>query len=220
MQRFSFVALLIAAAAFAAVAAHAGDLGQSPAPAASAAYDPAALPSGDLGDSIKLGREIIMNTQQMMPGYVRAKFECASCHVDGGTVPKGGSFIGTASYFPQYNRRANRIITLQDRLAECFLYSMNGRPPNYASKANGRTRRPISRGFRAERRCSRRRRRRIVLSNRCPPLRRTSRTARRSTSSSVRCAIRPAAPASPVHFRRCGATRPSTTVPGWRTSIV
>ncbi len=134
VQRLSFVTLLIVATAFAAVAAHAGDLGQPPAPAASAAYDPAALPSGDLGDSIKLGREIVMNTQQTMKGYVRAKLECASCHLDGGTVAKGGSFMGTAAYFPQYNKRSNRIITLQDRLAECFLYSMNGRPPNYASK--------------------------------------------------------------------------------------
>ncbi|HTA38547.1 MAG TPA: c-type cytochrome [Candidatus Acidoferrales bacterium] len=134
MLRFSFVALLFAAVGFAAVAAHAGDLGASPPPSASAAYDAASLPPGDLGASIKLGREIVMNTQQAMKGYVRAKLDCAACHLDGGTVAKGGSFMGTAAYFPQYNKRSNRIITLQDRLAECFLYSMNGRPPNYASK--------------------------------------------------------------------------------------
>jgi thiosulfate dehydrogenase len=134
MQRHAFVALLILAAAFAAVSAHAGDLGQTPAPAATAAYDPATLPAGDLGNSIKLGREIVMNTQVVMKGYVRANLQCASCHLEGGTAAKGGSFMGTAAYFPQYNKRSNRIITLHDRLAECFLYSMNGRPPNYASK--------------------------------------------------------------------------------------
>lgn len=47
---------------------------------------------------------------------------------------KGGSFVGTDAYFPQYNKRSHRVITLHDRLAECFLYSMNGRPPNMASK--------------------------------------------------------------------------------------
>jgi thiosulfate dehydrogenase len=134
MQRYAFVALLVAATAFAAVAAHADDLGASPAPGATAAYDPTALPSGDLGDSIRLGREIVMNTQQTMKGYVVAKLNCAACHIDGGTRAKGGSFVGTAAYFPQYNKRSNRIIALQDRLAECFLYSMNGRPPPYASK--------------------------------------------------------------------------------------
>ena len=134
MQRYPLVALLILAAAFAAISAHAGDLGQTPAPAATAAYDPAALPAGDLGTSIEFGREIVMNTQQTMKGYVRAKLECSACHIDGGTKPMGGSFVGTAAYFPQYNKRSKRIIALQDRLAECFLYSMNGRPPNYASK--------------------------------------------------------------------------------------
>ena len=28
--------------------------------------------------------------------------------------------------FPQWNSRAHRVIALQDRIAECFLYSMNG----------------------------------------------------------------------------------------------
>jgi thiosulfate dehydrogenase len=133
-QRYAFVALLVAATVFAAVAAHAGDLATPAVRGANAAYDPTQLPPGDLGDSIKLGREIVMNTQQVMKGYVGAKLECASCHLDGGTLPKGGSFVGTAAYFPQYNKRSNRIISLQDRLAECFLYSMNGRPPNYASR--------------------------------------------------------------------------------------
>jgi thiosulfate dehydrogenase len=130
----TLVALLFCTIVFAGFAARAGDMGSAPNPAATPVYDPSALPSGSLGDSIKLGRAIITNTQNVMKGYVRAKLECASCHVDGGTKLKGGSFIGTAAYFPQYNRRANRIITLHDRLAECFLYSMNGRPPNLASK--------------------------------------------------------------------------------------
>ena len=70
-----------------------------------------------------------------MKGYVRAKMTCAACHLDAGTKPKGGSFIGTYGRFPQWNKRSHRIIALQDRLAECFLYSMNGRPPAYDSPA-------------------------------------------------------------------------------------
>jgi thiosulfate dehydrogenase len=130
----AFVALLFCAVAFAGFAARAGDMSPAPAVAATPAYDAAALPGGELGDSIKYGRAIIMDTQTVMKGYVRAKLECSSCHIDGGTKPMGGSFVGTAAYFPQYNKRAKRIIALQDRLAECFLYSMNGRPPDLASK--------------------------------------------------------------------------------------
>jgi len=69
-----------------------------------------------------------------MRGYVRADLTCADCHIAAGMLPRGGSFIGTYARFPQWNRRAHRVIALQDRIAECFLYSMNGKAPAYDSK--------------------------------------------------------------------------------------
>ncbi|HEY5426589.1 MAG TPA: c-type cytochrome [Candidatus Tumulicola sp.] len=98
------------------------------------AYDPKALPTGPVGQSIAYGHDIIVDTPHLMKGYVRADMSCEACHVAAGTKARGGSFVGTYATFPQWNRRAHRVITLQDRLAECFLYSMNGRPPAYASK--------------------------------------------------------------------------------------
>lgn len=98
-------------------------------------YDPQALPSGPVGSSIEYGHDIIVDTRRLMKGYVRADMSCAACHIDGGTKARGGSFVGTYARFPQWNKRAHRVIALQDRLAECFLYSMNGRPPAYTSKA-------------------------------------------------------------------------------------
>jgi thiosulfate dehydrogenase len=130
----ALVAVLFCAVAFAGYAARAGDMTPAPVPAATPAYDPKALPTGPMGESIRLGREVIVNTQVVMKGYVRAKLDCSACHIAGGTQAKGGSFIGSSTYFPQYNKRSNRVITLHDRLAECFLYSMNGKPPNLASK--------------------------------------------------------------------------------------
>ena len=101
----------------------------------SSAYDARELPSGPVGQSIAYGRTIVVDTQTTMKGYVGAKMSCAACHLAGGTQPKGGSFVGIYGAFPQWNRRAHRVIALQDRIAECFLYSMNGRPPAYDSKA-------------------------------------------------------------------------------------
>lgn len=98
-------------------------------------YDPQALPSGPVGASIEYGHDIIVDTPRLMKGYVRADMSCAACHLNGGAKVRGGSFLGTYARFPQWNKRAHRVITLQDRLAECFLYSMNGRPPAYTSKA-------------------------------------------------------------------------------------
>lgn len=91
------------------------------------------MPGGREGALIALGRDIIEHTPSRMPGYVRAGMSCEACHIAAGTRPHGGSFVGIYATFPQWNKRARRSIALQDRLAECFLYSMNGRPPAYSS---------------------------------------------------------------------------------------
>lgn len=97
-------------------------------------YDAAALPTGQLGASIKLGHDILVDTKKYLPHNVTVDMSCAQCHIGAGTVKRGGSFVGTYARFPQWNKRAKRMIMLQDRLAECFLYSMNGTPPAYNSK--------------------------------------------------------------------------------------
>jgi thiosulfate dehydrogenase len=107
----------------------------SPPGTTSALYDPHTLPSGPLGESIAYGHDIVVETQSLMKPYVRAQMSCAACHLAGGTQRRGGSFIGLYGRFPQWNKRAQRVIALQDRIAECFLYSMNGKPPAYSGKA-------------------------------------------------------------------------------------
>lgn len=99
------------------------------------AYDPRALPTGPVGETIARGHAIVTQTRRLMPGYVVAQMSCADCHLGAGTQARGGSFIGTYARFPQWNARAHRVITLHDRIAECFLYSMNGRAPAYDGKA-------------------------------------------------------------------------------------
>jgi thiosulfate dehydrogenase len=123
--------LLLAAAAIAACAHNVRPVAQ---PSVSA-FDPTALPTGPLGASIALGHAVIVDTQHVMPHNVTADMNCSACHLGGGTIPRGGSFVGVFGRFPQWNKRAMRVITLQDRIAECFLYSMNGRPPAFTSKA-------------------------------------------------------------------------------------
>ncbi len=99
-----------------------------------AGYDEKTIPAGAPRDLIRYGRELILNTRAHMRPYVVVNMDCAACHISGGTQAKGGSFVGIYGEFPQWNARAHRMIALQDRLAECFLYSMNGRPPAYNSR--------------------------------------------------------------------------------------
>lgn len=117
------LALLLAAALIGAI------------PRAAAVTDPAAadaaapLPTGSDGELIRYGRSLIVDTQKLAGQYVTAGMSCAACHIDAGTKAHGGSFLGVSAKFPQWNGRAKRYITLEDRLDECFLYSMNGTPP-------------------------------------------------------------------------------------------
>lgn len=128
-MRLRTAAILLVATAFA-IGAGAAET----APPSAALYDPAALPTGPVGDAIRYGRAAIMDTKHVAGQYVRVDMSCQACHVDGGTKPRGGSFVGVYGRFPQWNKRAQRVIALQDRIAECFLYSMNGTAPAYNSK--------------------------------------------------------------------------------------
>ncbi|HEY5258307.1 MAG TPA: c-type cytochrome [Candidatus Baltobacteraceae bacterium] len=123
---------IVCAAAIAACALLSACTGH--APVRPIAWDPNALPAGPVGAQIAYGHEILVDTQKAMPHNVTAGMSCSACHLAGGTQARGGSLVGTYAAFPQFNKRSGRVIALQDRIAECFLYSMNGTPPAYSSK--------------------------------------------------------------------------------------
>jgi thiosulfate dehydrogenase len=78
---------------------------------------------------VAYGRALFVDTPKLAKANIRVGMSCAACHLDAGLRPHGGSLVGTATRFPQWNERAKRFITLEDRITECFLYSMNGQPP-------------------------------------------------------------------------------------------
>lgn len=91
------------------------------------------LPPGKLGEMITLGNEIVENTGEhpLSKPYVGNALACTSCHLDNGTHPTASTFLHTATAYPAWSPRENRVITLEDRVLNCFMRSMNGvRPPN------------------------------------------------------------------------------------------
>lgn len=91
------------------------------------------LPPGELGKVIALGREMVVNTGEhpLSRPYVKNALTCRSCHLDAGTHPEAGTFLGVATAYPAWSPREKRVITLEDRVLNCFMRSMNGvRPPN------------------------------------------------------------------------------------------
>lgn len=93
---------------------------------------PRAYPPGDLGRIVKLGEAIVAKTDEhpLSKGYVGNGLRCTSCHLENGTHPTAASFLGVATAYPAWAPREKRVITLEDRILNCFMRSMNGvRPP-------------------------------------------------------------------------------------------
>ena len=90
------------------------------------------VPEGPLGETIRLGRELVEKTSrhQLTRPYVGNALNCTSCHLKNGTDPQAASFIGVATAYPAWSPREKSVITLEDRILNCFMRSCNGiRPP-------------------------------------------------------------------------------------------
>ena len=80
-------------------------------------------------DLVTQGKLIFDHTPDYAGAWVGNSLSCADCHLRSGTQPWSSPMIDLAPLFPRYNKRAGRVITLQQRLQECFVRSENGAPP-------------------------------------------------------------------------------------------
>jgi len=104
---------------------------------------PKEYPAGTVGEMVKLGEDILLHTDThpLTKDLVGNKLNCASCHLKGadgkpGTADGIGTFIGTATAFPAFSKREKTVQTLQDRINNCFMRSMNGKRPIIDSPAS------------------------------------------------------------------------------------
>jgi thiosulfate dehydrogenase len=90
-----------------------------------------ALPNDDEGNRIRYGRELMVNTAVFFGpkgklGAITNGMNCQNCHVDGGTIPFAGCFSAVASTYPRYRERSGRIESIEFRVNDCMLRSLNG----------------------------------------------------------------------------------------------
>lgn len=100
-------------------------------------------PEGEAGEMVRLGQAIIneTDTHPLTRTLVGNTLQCRNCHLaDGAGMPGAqngfGSFRGTAAVFPAFSKRDGGMITLQERIEDCFIRSMDGRKPIVDSKAS------------------------------------------------------------------------------------
>ncbi len=86
------------------------------------------IPSGPVGELVRLGKNIITDTPKYAAAYTGNSMKCSDCHIGGGTMAFASPLAGVTTLFPWYSPRAKRVITIQERLNECFVRSENGKP--------------------------------------------------------------------------------------------
>lgn len=105
---------------------------------------PDSYPPGELGRMVKLGETLMTQTgtHPLSAKYVTNKLSCQSCHPAGDDGRTGtrttptSSLLGAAAAYPALSSKQGVIITLQDRISDCFMDCMSGPRSPVDSEAN------------------------------------------------------------------------------------
>ncbi len=84
------------------------------------------MPNGPLGDAIRRGRRIVNDTQVTAKTFVGNGLTSANCHIDAGRTAWAAPRVGLTGLFPEYRARRGSVESLEGRINDCFLRSMNG----------------------------------------------------------------------------------------------
>lgn len=90
--------------------------------------DVSKIPTGPDGESIQYGMHLFEETPRYAPNNATNQLACGSCHLQGGTMSYGIALVGAPTWFPMWSVRAQRNITLEDRIQECETRSESGTP--------------------------------------------------------------------------------------------
>jgi thiosulfate dehydrogenase len=83
------------------------------------------LGNSALADQIRWGFQLFRDTPVEAPQLSGGGMSCNNCHINAGQRELALPLVGVAAMFPEYNRRAGRDFTLEDRVVGCFFRSQN-----------------------------------------------------------------------------------------------
>jgi len=84
------------------------------------------LGNSPLSEQVRWGYRIFVNTPKEAGRFTRGRMSCNNCHLNAGQRERALPVVGVAGVFPEYNARAGRLISLADRIVDCFMRSENG----------------------------------------------------------------------------------------------
>jgi len=91
--------------------------------------DDLAAPQDKYGDDVRLGFRIFTQTAKYAGRYSGNDLSCSNCHLDAGRREHAAPMWGAIGMYPAYKRRNDRNNTLEDRIQQCFQFSLNGFAP-------------------------------------------------------------------------------------------
>lgn len=92
------------------------------------------IPNNQYGDMVRYGKELFNNTQLLRAENVGNDINCKDCHLGSGRTANTAPIWGAAGNFPAFRKKNKHVNSLEERIAGCFTYSMNGTPPAPRSK--------------------------------------------------------------------------------------
>jgi len=87
------------------------------------------LPQDKYGDLVRQGYRIFTNTPEYARRYSGNTLSCSSCHLDAGRRPHAAPMWAAWGMYPAYLARSDRVNTFEERVQQCFRFSLNGIAP-------------------------------------------------------------------------------------------
>lgn len=88
-----------------------------------------AIPNDKYGDDVRRGLAIFTETYRYARRYSGNDLTCANCHMERGRQPHAAPLWGAYGIYPAYRKKGDRNTTLEERIQQCFRFSMNGLAP-------------------------------------------------------------------------------------------
>src|SRR5262249_3806185 len=88
-------------------------------------FEDQTLDKSQLSEQIRWGYQIFTDTPRHPGRFLGGQMSCANCHLNASPRERALPIVGVAGMFPEYNARAARLISLADRVVDCFLRSEN-----------------------------------------------------------------------------------------------
>jgi S-sulfosulfanyl-L-cysteine sulfohydrolase len=86
-------------------------------------------------DRIRLGARIFADTKRGAPAFVGNDLSCRNCHLEMGEKEGAFPLLGAEAVYPSFQPRADRLLSIEERVQGCFERSENGVAPPAGSDA-------------------------------------------------------------------------------------